>query len=109
MTAATLTPAGDTLAHGYRVLGRAEVILAAPWVHADNAILAANALEDAIEVYEAIRDDVIHETAYYPDVAREAEPKTAALALAAEEIADWAHVLTIALPAAQDTAEGRAA
>lgn len=103
----TLTPE-DTAAHGNLVLTSAEAILAARWVCADGARKAADALRDALEVYSDIRDDRTHESAYY-DVAGEAEPKHEALKLAAQEIADLAGDLILALPACQVTAEGAVA
>jgi hypothetical protein len=106
----TVTPEtpGDWYSYGSLVLAGTEAILAAPWVHADAARKAADALAEALEKYDAIDRDLIHETSWYP-VAREAEPKHEALRLAAEEIADWVNVLTVALPAAQGAAEGKAA
>ena len=108
MTPAPVLSPEDTAAYGNLVLTSARAILAAPWVCAPNAEKITIALADALEKYGDIRDDVTHESAYY-DVRGEAEPKHAAMKLAAGEIAEWTAELIEALPACQVTAEGVAA
>jgi len=105
VTAAAVTEAGD-FTRARQVLANAEAILTAPWFYAEDAREAAGALREALEVHDDIDSDRIHETAYYPQVVSAAEPKTAALELAAADITDWVVVLAIALPEAAKTEEG---
>jgi hypothetical protein len=106
----TITPETrhETVAYGLLVYARAT---SREWPSSvrDAAKAEAGALEDALDLYDALSRDLIHPASEWDDLAGDPEAKHTALERAAERVAEWTAELIRVFPGCEPRNEGRPA